>query len=104
MLCAHIAIPEIDPSIHSLLMWLPDGQFVLAGTKSHSFFTSRGISVFCVRSGRHRGEFTGSPTNLSGFALLPDGSQLVVGSGGVVRYWDFQGALKQIRDFEASLY
>ena len=31
-------------------------------------------------------------------------SQLVAGGNdGTIRFWDFQGALKQIRDFEASL-
>jgi WD40 repeat protein len=86
------------------LMWSPDGQYVLAGTKSDSFFTSRGISVFSVKSGRHRGNFNGCPTKLQGIELLRDGSQLAAGcEDGKTRFWDFRGALKQICDFETSL-
>ena len=86
------------------LLWSPDGQYLLATTKADSFFTSEGISVWDVKTGRHRGDFSGCPTNVNGIALLPDGSELVAGCiDGTIRFWDFAGAMKQICDFENSL-
>jgi WD40 repeat protein len=84
--------------------WTPDGQYLLAATKAHSFFTSEGISVWNVKTGRHRGEFTGCPSHVNGVVLLPDGSQLVAGcTDGKIRFWDLPAAMKQIRNFENSL-
>lgn len=83
--------------------WSPDGQYLLAATKSDSFFTSENISVWNVKSGRHRGEFTGSSGTV-GAAILPDCSQLVSGSAdGKIRFWDFPSAIERIRGFESSL-
>lgn len=94
---------ESDEKIEGL-QWSPDGRYVLAVTKSSTLFTSRGISVFNVRSGRHRGEFGGCPTAVRGIALLPDAGQLIAGcNDGKIRFWDFAAAMKQIQEFEASL-
>ena len=68
-----------------------------------SKITSRGVSVFSVKSGRHRGDFVGCPTNIRGFVVLPDSNQLVAGCrDGKMRFWDFEGAMEQVREFEAS--
>lgn len=86
------------------VFWSPDGQYLLAATKCHSFFTSEGISVWNVKTGRHRGEFSGCPTDVNGIVLLPDGSQLVAGCvDGKIRFWDFPAAMERIRSFENSL-
>lgn len=84
--------------------WSPDGRYLLAATKSDSFFTSVGISVWNAQTGRHRGEFTGSPTHITGAALLPDSGQLAIGcSDGKIRIYDFPTARKQLRALEDSL-
>lgn len=84
--------------------WSPDGEYLLAATKAHPLFTSVGIGVWNVKTGRHRGEFTGCPTKMIGMALLPDDSQLVAGcADGKIRFWDFPAAMKQIREFENSV-
>jgi WD40 repeat protein len=67
-------------------------------------FRSECISVWNVKTGRYRGEFTGNHGEVVGTALLPDGSQLVAGSAdGRIRFWDFPAAMEQIRKFEDSL-
>ena len=86
------------------LAWSPDGQYLLAVTNPSGFGSSRSISVFNVKTGHHRGDFTGCPTDVIGMALLPDGSQIVAGChDGKIRFWDFEKALKEIKAFEASL-
>jgi WD40 repeat protein len=91
-----------DEAIEGVL-WSPEGRYVLAATKSDSFFTSRGISIWNAQSGRHRGELTGPITNVNGLALLGDG-QIVAGcDDGVIRLWNLQSALAQIARFEQSL-
>ncbi len=86
------------------LRWSPDGRYLLAATKSHSFFTSEGTSVWNMATGRHRGEFTGCHTAVIGIELLPDGRQLMAGcQDGKIRFWDVPAALKQIQEFENSL-
>lgn len=86
------------------LAWSPDGQYVLVVTQASGFFTSRGVSVFNVKTGRHRGELTGCPTGVNGLALSPDGSEVVAGcQDGKILFWNFRDALKEIKAFEASL-
>ena len=85
------------------VLWSRDGNYVLAATKSNSFFTSRGISVWNVASGRHRGEFTGPITDVNGLALLNDGKLVAGCNDGVIRIWDFPAALQKITEFERSL-
>jgi WD40 repeat protein len=86
------------------LNWSPDGQYLLAATLAESFFSNQGISVWNVKTGRHRGEFTGCPCRINGVVLLPDGSKLVAGcEDGHVRFWDFPAGMKRIREFEDSL-
>jgi WD40 repeat protein len=84
------------------LLWSPDGRYLLAATRS-TLCSSEGISMWNVRTGRHRGEFTGCPSNVNGVVLLPGGSELVAGcDDGIIRFWDFEAATKRIGDFENS--
>ena len=102
----HVLRPfeSLETTTVSGLIWLPDGQHILAGIESAPFSFSHGVSVFNAKTGRHCGEFFGCPTRTTGFGLLPDNSKLVVGDElGTVRFWDFEAALKQIHDFEASI-
>jgi len=86
------------------LFWWPDGVYLLAATKADNFFTSRGVDVWNVKSGRHRGEFIGCPTNLTGLGLFGDGRRLVSGcADGRIRIWDAESAIKQTAEFERSL-
>jgi len=86
------------------LLWWPDGVYLLAATKADNFFTSRGVDVWNVKSGRHRGEFAGCPTTLTGLELLDGGRRLVAGcADGRIRIWDAESAVKQIAEFERSL-
>lgn len=102
-------VHELRPFEHSPesvqgLAWSPDGRYLLAATKSHRFFTSVGISVFSITSGRHRGELTGCPTNIKGLAFLPDTDQVVAGcNDGNIRFWNWQNILEQIAEFEVLL-
>ncbi len=86
------------------LLWWPDGVYLLAATKADNFFTSRGVDVWNVKSGRHRGEFSGCPITLTGLELLDGGRRLVAGcADGRIRIWDADSAIKQIAEFERSL-
>jgi WD40 repeat protein len=85
------------------LLWSPDGAYLLAATKADNFFTSLGVDVWNVKSGRHRGEFIGCPTNLTGLILFSGGRRLVSGcADGRIRIWDAESAIKQIAEFERS--
>ena len=85
------------------LLWWPGGQYVMAVTKSDSFFTSRGIGIWSVKTGRHRAELVGCPTDVFGVALLADG-RLVEGCGdGVIRLWEGSEIIKLVSAFESSL-
>ena len=85
------------------LMWSPDGQYVLAASKARGIFGARGISAWNVKTGRHRGQFTGT-SNITGMGFIAEGRQLVAGcSDGNIHFWDFAEAMKQIRAFEQSL-
>ncbi len=85
------------------VLWSPDSRYILAATKSDSFFTSRGISVWNAQTGRHRGEFAGPPTNVNGMALLKDGKLVAGCDDGVIRTWNFPAAMEKIKKFEDSL-
>jgi len=86
------------------LAWSPDGEYVLAMTKPDDFYSSRSISVFNVRSGRHRGDFVGCPTEVNGMALLAGGDQLAAGCcDGKIRFWDLKTGLNAIRRLETSV-
>jgi len=94
---------EVCEAVEGLLWW-PDGFYLLAATKADNFFTSRGVDVWNVKSGRHRGEFIGCPTNLTGLGLFGDGRRLVSGcADGRIRIWDAESAIKQTAEFERSL-
>jgi WD40 repeat protein len=85
------------------LLWWPDGKYVLAVTKADHFFTDRGVGVWNVKTGRHRAELTGCPTNVFGLALRQDG-RLIEGCGdGVIRAWDAADIIKQVSIFETSM-
>ena len=86
------------------LAWSPDDKYILAANKADIFFTSRGISIWSVATGRHRGELQGCPTNLFGFGFLSGKNKIVAGCGdGIIRVWDLAGALAEIRKFEKQL-
>jgi dipeptidyl aminopeptidase/acylaminoacyl peptidase len=88
----------------SHLFWSPDGEYVLAATKAHGFFTSQGISVWNAKTGRHRGEFTGCSGDMNGIILLSEGRELASGDwDGTIRFWDFKSAMNRIQEFEKSL-
>lgn len=85
------------------LQWTPDGRYILAATKSHPFFTSRGIGVWSVATGRHRVEFEGGP-EITGVVLLPGEKTLVAGGNdGKLRMWDAAAAFQSIDGLERSL-
>lgn len=86
------------------LLWSPDGKYVLAATKSDGLWTSVGIGVWNAKSGRHRGEFEGCPTYVTGVALADGDHQLMAGCcDGKIRVWDVDRAFKEIAAFEKSL-
>ena len=83
------------------LKWSPDDKYILAANKADVFFTSRGISIWNVKTGRHRGELQGCPANSHGFGFLADNTKIVMGCGdGKIRIYDFAKALDEIRKFE----
>jgi hypothetical protein len=86
------------------LLWSPDGEYVLAGAFP-DLSSNNIVCVFSAKTGRHRGQFAAPELwRLNGVVLLPDGSELVAGdSGGKIRFWDFQAAMKSIREFEKTL-
>ena len=84
------------------LLWSPDGRYILAATKANSFFSSFGIDVWSVKSGRHRGEFSGCPTKVTGLVLLPDGRLIAGCDDGIIRVWNAASAFKAITTFEES--
>ncbi len=86
------------------LLWWPDGRYLLAATQSDISLPARGVDVWSVKSGRHRGEFIGCSTTLTGLGLFADGRRLVSGcADGRIRIWDAESAIKQIAEFERSL-
>jgi hypothetical protein len=85
------------------LLWTSDGRYVLVATKSDGFFTSRGIGIWSVKSGRHRGELAGCPTKTTGFAILPDNRRLAAGcEDGKIRIWDLASALAKADELETA--
>jgi WD40 repeat protein len=85
------------------IMWSPDGQYILVANKADMFFTSRGISIWNVETGRHRGELSGCPTKLNGLGFLRGTTKVVAGCGdGIIRIWDLANALTKIREFEKT--
>lgn len=102
---AHELRPFEQPAVEvGDVLWWPNGKYLLAATRSDSFFTTRGVGIWNVETGRFRGEFSGCDTTVYGFALLPDGKRLVVGCGdGSVLVWDAESAIAKISQFEDSL-
>ena len=49
------AFEQNDCEEMHFLLWTPDGEYLLAATKGMSMFSPEGISVWNVKSGRHRG-------------------------------------------------
>jgi WD40 repeat protein len=85
------------------LIWSPDGEYLLAGTVAVRPYGETAVSVFNLKTGRHRGQFI-CAHRINGIVLLPDASQLVVGcTAGKIQFWDFPAAMKQIKAFEESL-
>jgi WD40 repeat protein len=85
------------------IMWLPGGKYILVANKADKFFTSRGISIWNVETGRHRGELSGCPTRLNGLGFLRGKAKVVAGCGdGIIRIWDLANALTKIGEFEKT--
>ena len=85
------------------LLWWPDGRYLLAATRADHFFNERGISIWSVQTGRHRGELTGCSREVLELALQVDGRLLERCGDGMIRAWRVGGIIDQIREFEASL-
>ena len=86
------------------IMWSPDGKYILAANKADIFFTSRGISIWNIATGRHRGELSGCPTKLNGLGFLDGKTKVVAGCGdSIIRIWDLANALTKIAEFEKLL-
>ncbi|HEY4261388.1 MAG TPA: hypothetical protein VGM98_14570 [Schlesneria sp.] len=85
-------------------LWSPDGNYLFAATKSHSFFTSESVSVWNLKTGKHHGELIGCPTRTIGLVILRDGTKIVTGGAdGKIRFWDTRSTIALIRSFEDSL-
>jgi WD40 repeat protein len=84
------------------LAWSRCGEYVLAVTKADGFFTSRGISIWNAKTGRHRGELTGCVSDVAGFALCGQGRWAAASCHGL-QVWNLEAALAEIRGFESSL-
>jgi len=102
---AHELRPFEQPAFEIVgILWWPNGKYLLAATRSDFFFTTRGVGIWNVETGRFRGEFSGCIASVYGFALLPDGKRLVEGCGdGTVFVWDAASAIAKIGQFENSL-
>jgi len=85
------------------LLWSNDGKYLLAGTKAHNVYSGRGINVWSMKSGRHRGELNMGNSDIMGVLMLGDGRRIVAGCGdGRIRIWNVSDAIKQIEEFENS--
>src|SRR5262245_30386149 len=94
---------EIYEAVEGVLWW-QSCVYLLAATKADNFFTSCGVDVWNVKSGRHRGELIGCPTNLTELGLFADSRRLASGcADGRSRIWAGESAIKQIAEFERSL-
>ncbi len=94
---------DICESVEGII-WSPDDKYILVANKADRFFTSRGISIWNVETGRHRAELSGCPTKLNGLGFLRGKAKVVAGCGdGIIRIWDLANALTKIADFESLL-
>ena len=85
------------------LLWSPDGRFVLAAVKPHGFWSDRGVAVWSIASGRHRGQFVRFGGGVTGL-VMPDTDTLVAGcEDGTVRVWDAAAAFGTVTAFEAAV-
>lgn len=83
--------------------WSADGRYVLAITKPSTFWTDENISVWSVKTGRHRADFI-SGSGIFGYTLLPGDDRLIASiRDGQLCLWNFAEAIRQVREFEASL-
>jgi len=86
------------------LLWSPDGKYLLAAVKYDGFWTSRGVAIWNLKSGRHRGELEGPIDYVTGMAFTKGAHRLIVGCcDGKIRVWDVDRAFKEIAAFEKSL-
>ena len=85
------------------LLWSPDGQYLLAATRTRVNSEEAGVSIFSLATGRHRAQLPSCAPNSLGLALLADG-RLYQGCGdGMIREWNAATILHWTRVFEASL-
>ena len=62
------------------------------------------IHLWNAKTGRHRADFVGPSTSLAGMAMTAGGRQLLAGfRRGKVFFWNLDGHLSQVREFEKQL-
>ena len=93
-----LRVGEIGCDRLRLPQWSPDGRYILADTKSKSFFSDESVSLWSTKTGRHRADFVGC-IGMGGFLLLPPGDQLIANSSdGTLFIWDFKAATPKISE------
>ncbi|HTW95875.1 MAG TPA: WD40 repeat domain-containing protein [Tepidisphaeraceae bacterium] len=98
-----LRVGEIGCDGLKLAQWTPDGRYIMAVTKPDRFFSDENISIWSVKTGRHRGDFAGC-ADLGGFLLLPGGNELIAPFiDGKLHIWDFKAAIREIQALEESL-
>ncbi len=85
------------------LLWSMDGRYLLAAVRGDAYWTSRQIGIWSLKTGRHRGNLSGCPTDVTGVVLLDDGRLIAGCSDGKIRVWDTVTALKEVDAFEAAI-
>jgi WD40 repeat protein len=86
------------------LVWSPDGNYLVAACEADGGWM-KDICLWNANSGRCRATFAGCDQGVTGLVLMPDGGELLAGgSDGKIQFWDFRSAVKQIREFEDSLF
>lgn len=85
------------------ISWTPDGDYLVGVSEEVRKGSGHQIEVWSLATGRQRGELVGATGAARGLALTPDGKTLIaVDDAGMVHFWDFEGAVKDMAALEAS--